>query len=195
MLDTRARGTVQPLFEKCASLFVKKNINANQVTVLALIIGLFSCVFIFFDMKAVAIALLWLSGFFDVLDGTIARQTKTSSKLGGFLDIIFDRIIEIGIIFSLCINNPDLSLVCVFLLGAIIMSMTIFLTSGALIDKSSKKAFYYQAGLAERTEGFIMLSLAIVFSNYSMFFLSIFAIIVLITAIQRFCETVKYLKE
>ncbi|MFV0440760.1 MAG: CDP-alcohol phosphatidyltransferase family protein [Lachnospirales bacterium] len=194
MLDTNARKFIQPIFDKNSNFFIKKKITATQVTFLALILGLISAFFLLLNLKFIALALLWLSGYFDALDGTIARKTNTKSALGGFLDIIFDRIVEISIIFVLCINNHSLAFYCVFLLGAIIMSMTIFLTSGALIEKSSKKAFYYQAGLAERTEGFVMLSLAMCFTKYSHIFLIIFAVIVAITAIQRFTETVNFLK-
>lgn len=195
MLDTRARDYIQPIFEKTADFFIKKNISANHITILALIIGLISSAFLYFGFSILAVVTLWISGYFDALDGTIARKTKSKSSLGAFLDIIFDRIIEICIIFVLCINNRHLAFCCVFLLGAIIMSMTIFLTSGALVEKNSKKSFYYQAGLAERTEGFIMLSLAMIFIKYSQIILMIFAIMVTFTAFQRFMETLKYLKE
>ncbi len=195
MLDTKARNYVQPLFEKSADKFIKLNITATRVTFLALITGIASGIVYYIGFNLIGIVLLWISGFFDALDGTIARKSNSKSKLGGFLDIIFDRIVEIVIIFALCMKNHSLSVNCVFLLGAIIMSMTIFLTSGALIDKGSQKAFYYQTGLAERTEGFIMLTLAMYFSSYSNLFLNIFTIIVLITALQRFIETVTYLKD
>ncbi len=194
MLDTKARSFIQPIFEKTADFFIKRNISANTVTVFALIIGLTSSVLLFFGWNIIAVVVLWVSGYFDALDGTIARKTCTKSKLGGFLDIIFDRIIEIAIIISLCLVNSSLAIYSVFLLSGIILSMTVFLTSGALIDKNSKKAFYYQAGLAERTEGFIMLSLAMIFSKYSAIIIIIFAVMVFFTAIQRFLETVKYLK-
>ncbi len=195
MLDTKARTYIQPIFEKTADFFINKNISANQVTILALIVGLISSILLYIDMNILAVIFLWISGYFDALDGTIARKTKSNSKLGGFIDIIFDRIIEISIILSLCIKNESLAIYSVFLLSGIILSMTIFLTSAALIDKDSKKAFYYQAGLAERTEGFIMLSLAMIFINYANIIIVIFALMVFYTAVQRFIETIKYLKQ
>lgn len=45
-----------------------------------------------------------LSGFFDVLDGAVARYNERTSKFGAFLDSMMDRvadgIIYIGIIFG-----------------------------------------------------------------------------------------------
>ncbi|MFV0504821.1 MAG: CDP-alcohol phosphatidyltransferase family protein [Lachnospirales bacterium] len=192
MLDTKARKYIQPIFNKTADKFIKHNITATQVTFLALLLGILSVISLYLGEKVVAIILLWVSGYLDALDGTIARKSNCKSKLGCFLDIIFDRVVEILIIFVLCINNADLAMDCVFLLGSIIMSMCVFLTSGNLIEKDSKKSFYYQAGLAERTEGFIMLTLAM--ASNSSIFINLFTIIVLITAVQRFVEAVRYFK-
>ncbi|MFV0425028.1 MAG: CDP-alcohol phosphatidyltransferase family protein [Bacilli bacterium] len=194
MLDTKARKYVQPILEYVAKFFISKNISATKITFIALFLGLTSAMAIIIQLNLIAVILLWCSGFFDALDGTIARINNEKSKLGGFLDIVFDRIVEIAILLALCYTNHSLYVVVGFVLSAIILSMTIFLTSGNLITKESSKAFYYQTGLAERTEGFIMLSLAIIFKNYAVYVLVIFAIIILITAMQRFCQTYNFLK-
>lgn len=195
MLDTNARKYVSPLLEKSAKFFICKKFSATQITFLALIIGLVSALFLVFDFKIIAVIILWISGFFDALDGTIARVSNSSSKLGGFLDIVFDRVVEIAILIGLCIVDQSLYIYVIMVLCTIILSMTVFLTSGALVDKESNKEFYYQSGLAERTEGFIMLSLAIIFINYNKYILIVFAAMIFITAIQRFMQTVKILKE
>lgn len=195
MLDTNARKYVSPLLEKLAKFFVSRNVSATQITILALILGMISSVFVVLDFNIIAVIILWISGFFDALDGTIARVSNSSSKLGGFLDIVFDRVVEIAILIGLCIVDQSLYIYVIMVLCTIILSMTVFLTSGALIDKESNKAFYYQSGLAERTEGFIMLSLAIIFVNYNKYILIVFAAMIFITAIQRFMQTVKILKE
>ena len=44
-------------------------------------------------------ALLLISGFFDIVDGSVARVTKQTSKKGAFLDSSFDKIAEV-IIFA-----------------------------------------------------------------------------------------------
>jgi len=71
--------------------------------------------------------------------------------------------------------------------------MTVFLTVGALSDKYSEKSFYYQPGLAERTEGFIFFSLMMIFNNYINIIVIIFSLAILYTAIQRILEAKKIL--
>ena len=73
------------------------------------------------------------------------------------------------------------------------MSMAIFLTVGACTEKKGMKSFYYQAGVAERSEGFILFSLMILLPEYLGIITNIFSILVLFTAGQRFFEAKKIL--
>ena len=66
--------------------------------------------------------------------------------------------------------------------------MTIFLTVGAMSEKKGIKSFYYQAGLMERTEGFIMFTLMIILEKYINIITLIYAILISFTACQRFIE-------
>ena len=195
MIDTHGRKYVQPGFDKGANLLIKLGLTPIKVTFIALIIGIVSIVFLLLGELIGAVILLWISGIFDVLDGTVARKTHKESELGAFLDITFDRILELGIIVSLAIINPNLRLMLVILTASIVMSLTIFLTVSSFAKNNGKKAFYYQAGIAERTEGFIFFTLMILWGDMRMLIGYIFAFAVLFTAIQRFFEGVRILKD
>jgi len=194
MLDTKARKFVQPLLEKIAGLFIRMEVSATVVTVMAFAVGVLSAGLVCLRLLWPAVAVLWVSGLLDAVDGTIARKTGTSSPLGTLLDIVFDRIVEILMLMALIYIAPELAWYVAVVLGSIIISMTIFLTVGAATKKESEKSFYYQPGLAERSEGFIMISLAVLLVPYRGIVLLLFAGIVLFTAIQRFVEAVKLLK-
>src|SRR5690554_4659320 len=150
MLDTHARKYVEPVIKTTAKRLLNIGLTANQVTVGAFVIGCLAGVLVYFGLPLLGVALLWLSGFFDAVDGSMARETKTSS-FGTVLDVTFDRIVEIGIILALALRYPDAALALLLLSCAIIVSMTVFLTVGAVTDKKGMKSFYYQAGVAERT--------------------------------------------
>jgi len=194
MLDTNARKYVQPLLERIASLLIRVGVSANLATVMAFAVGVLSAGMVCLRWYWPAVAALWLSGLLDAVDGTIARKTDTSSPLGTFLDIVFDRIVEILQLMALIYIEPELALYVAVVLGTIIISMTIFLTVGAAAKNNTVKTFYYQTGLAERSEGFIMLSLAVLLEKYRIIVLLIFAGIILFTAVQRFIEAVKLLR-
>jgi CDP-diacylglycerol--glycerol-3-phosphate 3-phosphatidyltransferase len=195
MIDTHARKYFQPAIGVAASGLIKLKISPIKITITSLVIGLGSVLALFTNNLWLAVLLLWLSGLFDALDGTVARETKTTSDLGAFLDITFDRIIELGIIIALVFLQPNLGMMLVILTSMIVMSLTIFLTVSSFAKNNSKKSFYYQAGLAERTEGFIFFSLMIIWVEMRMIIGYIFAVTVLITAIQRFLEGFKMLKQ
>ena len=124
--------------------------NADNVTILAFIIGIISTVFIYFDHLVMAVLLLWISGFLDAVDGTMTRMQGNSTPIGTLMDITFDRIVELSIIITLAIKFDHTRLDMLILVSCILISMTIFLTVGALSKVKGVKSFYYQAGLAEK---------------------------------------------
>lgn len=195
MLDTHARKFVQPSIEKTANIFIKLGFTANKITIFAFLIGVVSAICIYFGYYIIGVFLLWLSGFFDALDGTIARLTKTSSPVGTLLDIVFDRVVEIAVLLALLFSNISDPTAISLVFASIILSMTVFLTVGATATNHTAKSFHYQTGLAERTEAFIMLTLAILIHDYNTIVLLIFALIVFYTAITRFIEGIKMLSE
>lgn len=193
MLDTHARKYVNPIIEFGARFFIKCNMSANNVTIIALLIGISTSFFIYFDMTIIAAILLWLSGYLDAVDGAIARSNNTSSSFGTLLDIVSDRIVEIGMIIALALRYEQVRLELIILLSCILMSMTVFLTVGALSERKGMKSFYYQAGVAERSEGFILFTIMFLFPNYLNITTNILSLLIIITVGQRFLEAKRIL--
>ena len=193
MLDTHARKYVNPIIELGAKFFLKLKLTPNNVTILALLLGISTSIFLYFDMQVVAFIVLWISGYLDSVDGAMARKSNSSSSFGTLLDIVSDRIVEVSIVLVLGLKFIDVRYNLIVLTACILMSMTIFLTVGALSEKKGVKSFYYQAGVAERSEGFIFFSLMILFPSYLSIITNIFSILIIITAIQRFLEAKRLL--
>lgn len=193
MLDTHARKHVQPVVEKTSDFLLKRGFTADGVTKIAFIIGISAGVFVYFDQPFWAVFVLWLSGYLDVVDGTMARKTKPS-PWGTLLDISFDRLVEIGVLIGLALRFPDSMWALLLLSASITIAMTVFLTVGALSDNKGMKSFYYQAGLAERTEGFILFTLMIIFSTYLTQITLVFLAVQIFTIAQRMAEAKRILK-
>lgn len=193
MLDTHARKYVNPIIELGAKFLLKLKLTPNNVTILALLLGIATSIFLYFDMQIIAVILLWVSGYLDAVDGAMARRTNSLSSFGTLLDIVSDRIVEVSIVLVLGLKFVDVRYNLIVLTVCILMSMTIFLTVGALSEKKGVKSFYYQAGVAERSEGFIFFSLMILIPSYLGIITNIFSILIIITAIQRFFEAKRLL--
>ncbi|MGV8981300.1 CDP-alcohol phosphatidyltransferase family protein [Clostridium sp.] len=194
MLDTHGRKYFNPFFKTVANIFLKLHMTPNNITIIGFIIGVTPFGFIYFDKPLIAVLLLWVSGFLDAVDGEMARASNASTSWGTLMDVTFDRLVEIGIILAIAFKQPQCRLQLLFLTATIILSMTVFLTVGALSQNNGSKSFYYQAGVAERTEGFIFFSLMILIPQHLVIITSIFSMIIAITAIQRMLEAKKILK-
>lgn len=193
MLDTHARKYVNPIIELGAKFLLRLKLTPNNVTILALLLGISTSIFLYFDMQIIAVTLLWVSGYLDAVDGAMARRSNSASSFGTLLDIVSDRIVEVSIVLVLGLKFVDVRYNLIVLTVCILMSMTIFLTVGALSEKKGVKSFYYQAGVAERSEGFIFFSLMILIPSYLGIITNIFSILIIITAIQRFLEAKRLL--
>lgn len=188
MLDTHGRKFVDPIINIGANFLLKSKLSANNVTFIALLIGVSTSALIYFDLPILAVLLLWISGYLDAVDGAMARKSNTTSTFGTLMDITFDRIVEVLMIFTLALKYPLARMNFIVLLMCIIISMTIFLTVGALANKKGMKSFYYQAGVAERSEGFLFFSLIILLPKFIILLTNLFSLIIFITIIQRIIE-------
>lgn len=195
MLDTHARKYVDKYIDKGSDFLLKLKLTPIRVTFMALILGLGASVVYYLGFKFTSIAILWLSGYLDAVDGAMARKSKSITKLGTLLDIFFDRVVELVfiIIFALRHGVAVFALLC--LTCTIVMSMSVFLTSGMLIENKGKKSFHYQAGLMERTEGFIMFTLMMIFNKYMMQITFVYAALIAFTIFQRLRESIKLLED
>ena len=194
MLDTYGRKYVSPLIGFWVNLFHKLNWTPTQVTMLAFFLGLVAMVAYVLGYVILGVILLWLSGLLDAVDGALARKTGAISQWGTLLDITFDRLVEIGLLGAIAWQMPKMHLPIIAVLCSIILSMTVFLTVGALSVNEGQKSFRYQAGIAERTEGFLFITAMMLVPAYGRIIAWVFAVLILITAFQRLKEAKKILK-
>jgi len=185
MLDTRARKVVDPLFERFARLLLSWHFTPNLVTALAFLFGLGAGALLFFRQPIPAVLVLWFSGLLDAVDGTMARLSGKSSMFGAVLDVTGDRVVELSFVWALALRHPDCLFPLLALVSCILLSMTVFLTTGMLAQNHAGKSFYYPAGLMERTEGFILFSLMALVQNHLAIITWLFAGLILFTAVQR----------
>lgn len=193
MLDTYARPWVQPIIEALARGLVALHIPANAVTMVAAVVGVAAACLVAFRSAWAGIVLLWCSGLLDAVDGTMARMTRPS-PLGAILDITFDRVVELAMVIALAIVYPGDVFPLLVLAATIAVAMSLFLAIGATLRNTSAKAFRYAAGLGERTEGFICLSLIALDVPRARMWTYVFIAVIVFTLLQRFWYAARNLK-
>ncbi len=100
------RDSLQPHLEKIGKNFARTGLSPNAWTVIGLAFAFASAIIYGINIEfALIIAgiLLLISGFFDIVDGQVARVTKKTSTKGAFLDSVFDKIAEVAIFLGILI--------------------------------------------------------------------------------------------
>ena len=130
--------------------------------------------------------LLLISGFFDIVDGQVARVTKKTSQKGAYLDSVSDKIAESAIFVGIVIGGyaePWL----------VILAATLSLLVGYARAKSDALNIKMQGvGIGERAERLLIIAI-IGMVGFMQIALLIVIIISAITLVQRMLSTSRQL--
>ena len=185
------RGTLQPLLEKIGKIFVSTGLSPNFWTFVGLMFAFASAIVYGMGIEFGLIiggVLLLVSGFFDMIDGQVARITGKTSKKGSYLDSMFDKIAEVAIFLGLLIGGyaePYLVLL------AITLSL---LVSYARAKSDALNINLQGIGIGERAERLLVIAI-IGIIGYMEPAMMIVVVIAGITLIQRMISTAKNIKE
>ena len=192
------RNSLQPHLEKLGKGFATTGLSPNFWTGIGLVFAFASAVVYGWNIEFALIIggiLLLVSGFFDIVDGQVARVTKKTSKKGGFLDSVSDKIAEVAIFLGILIGGfaePYLVLL------AISLSL---LVSYARARAESLGVKLQGIGIGERAERLLVIAiLGIIAGAFQISELMEYAVIIVIiisaiTLIQRIIVTSKELRE
>ena len=185
------RETLRPTLEKIGKTFASTGLSPNFWTALGLGFALISAIFYGLGMEYGLIiggVLLLVSGFFDMVDGQVARITGQTSRKGGYLDSMFDKIAETTIFLGVLVGGyaePYLVLL------AITLSL---LVSYARAKSDSLNIKLQGVGIGERAERLLVIAI-IGIVGYMEIAVMIVVIIAAITLIQRMIVTTKNIQE
>ncbi len=93
----------------------------NVITALSLVVVFFSGYYYYLGLPYIGAIILLISGFLDLVDGSVAKYTKRTTDLGGFLDSTFDRIGDGIILLGIGLSH-NLTLCFVIMIGAYLIS-------------------------------------------------------------------------
>ena len=185
------RGTLLPALEKVGKGFAATGLSPNFWTVVGLVIALSSAVVYGMGVEFGLIIggiLLLVSGFFDMVDGQVARVTGKTSKKGEYLDSMFDKISEVAIFLGILIGGYAEPYV-------VLLAITLSLLVSYARAKSDLINIKLQGiGIGERAERLLVIAIIgiIGFMDYAVV---IVIKIAGITLIQRMVFTTKNIKD
>jgi archaetidylinositol phosphate synthase len=168
-------------------------VNPNIITVIGLIISLLAAYAFARQNLLIGGFLILFSGFFDVVDGAVARNHNTKTQFGGFLDSTSDRFADafiiIGIIYGGYVN---------WILG--VLAILASLSVSYVRARAEVEGIKCDVGIAERAERLVII-IGGAFLGYIInpFFMTLAIILVMVlgflTVAQRVYHSWKELKE
>ncbi|MEM3788418.1 MAG: archaetidylinositol phosphate synthase [Candidatus Bathyarchaeia archaeon] len=194
---TKLKAKVQSAIKTQAQIANKLGLTPNTISAIGIILALLSAIAYAIGRQTItltlAIVLLLLSGYCDILDGALARLCEKETPFGGFLDSLLDRYADsavyVGIILGgLCSASWGL----IALIGSLLVSYSRARAEAAGIKMET-------VGLAERAERIIIIAAA---SIAEIFFVGIMeasmillAVLTNLTVLQRSLYAYKMLKK
>jgi archaetidylinositol phosphate synthase len=209
VLDNQ-RKNVDPLLTRIAKHFT--GFSPNALSWLSLVFAFVAGLFFYFSHPNTelinfylygAAFFVFLNGFFDAIDGKVAKLTNKTSKKGDFLDHAIDRYADVFIVGGLA-----LSAWCDIRIGFLaIVGMLLTSYMGTQAQAIGYKREY--SGLLGRADRLVLLMVAPLIQHILLLYtfelpwgltllewvLVYFAVVGNITAIQRFYSTMKWFKK
>jgi len=186
LIGSRIGHSLDPLLLRIyAFLFFGKRVTPNVLTVCGLLVSLVAAYIVaVHNAPSIAGGLLLLAGFFDLLDGAVARKTDTATRFGGFLDSVLDRYSDLLVMLGVS---------AYFLRGndALFCLATFFAAVGVAIvpyarARAEAASIECHNGILERPERIVLLVIGLLFGGIVLkAVVLILAVLTHVTVIQR----------
>lgn len=197
----KLRNLLEPILTKIGATFASTGLSANFWTGLGLAVSVLAAIaytsnaFVNLDWTPWNFAaviggiFLLVSGFFDIVDGSVARITKRISNKGAFLDSVFDKIAEVIIFGGIALGQLADSFWCLVALG---LSLLVSYTRARAESLGGKLK---GIGIGERAERLLIIAIIgmIPVREAMQWAMIIVSIVAGITLAQRMAVTVRKL--
>ena len=195
------RNSLEPIMSKLGLTFASLGLSANFWTMLGLATSALAGAiyampavtsligFPWFYYSIIGSILLLISGFFDIIDGNVARITKKSSKKGAFLDSSFDKLAEAIIFIGIAAGGLADPLLCMIALSLSLM------VSYVRARAESLGVELRGIGIGERAERLLIIAIMgfIPIVGIMQWAIIVVSVVSSITLIQRTAITLKML--
>lgn len=156
MLD-RLRTRLSGYFDALGRLFSTVGVSPTAWTFVGLVFSILAGVAysrITYGGQFLGGVLILVAGFFDLVDGAVARATSMVSRRGTFLDSTLDRLAEVGIFLGILIGMYSTPLIVVLALSSSL------LVSYARAKGDALGVALSGVGIGERSERLLVLAIS-----------------------------------
>jgi len=109
VIKSIAGQRLDPLLHRLFPFLFVWRLNPNALTVIGVLVSLGAAVAFGDGRPRLAALLVLFGGFFDLVDGVIARHQGTSSRFGAFLDATLDRLSDMALLLGISVHAAALA--------------------------------------------------------------------------------------
>ena len=164
MLDIRARKNVTRAVDPIARVLARLGFTPTVLTVTGLVITVAGAVLLAFGELSAGALVAGIGATLDIMDGVLARLTKTESRRGAFLDSFTDRVGEVAIWTGLAFHLARDETATLVMLALVGMSGSLLIPY--LRAKAEGEGVNGKGGLMGRAERLLFLLIGIGLSDW-----------------------------
>jgi len=156
------RSRVYAIIDPLTGWLTRHRVHPNLLTTIGFGLTVLSALAFHQHHVRTAGLLVLAGGFFDILDGRVARLTQLGSKFGAFYDSTLDRISEIAVFLGILslYNDYRLELGDVGMIYLIMLAMAGSLMISYTRARAEALGLDCRVGLMPRTERVVLIGLA-----------------------------------
>jgi phosphatidylinositol phosphate synthase len=156
------RGWVYRTISPLTDWLVLHKVHPNLLTTLGFLVTMSSAFFFHQHHVHIAGFMILLGGFFDIIDGRVARLSGMGSKFGAFYDSTLDRVSEIAVFFGILslYNDYRLRLGDVGMIYLIMLAMAGSLMVSYTRGRAEALGLDCRVGLMPRAERVVLIGLS-----------------------------------
>lgn len=178
---SKFRQHISKIIDPLAKAVMKTGISPNTLTLLGLLSSIAYLIFILYKMYIISLVMVILAGFFDVVDGAVAKLTGKVTKIGEFLDSTLDRLSDAILITGLIFMGFNVFVIILLLIFSFLVSYV--RAKGELLGLKVEGR-----GLIERAERIVFIIAIIVTYMVNFEIASIMVLVFLILTIITFID-------
>jgi CDP-diacylglycerol--glycerol-3-phosphate 3-phosphatidyltransferase len=192
MLKALIGDGLDPFLQGTSKIVQRLGLRPNTLTFIGLGVNLLAAWAIAVGEWLQGCSLIVLAGFFDILDGAVARNCRQASEFGSFLDSVLDRYSDLSLLVGLLIYYSRQGMILYqILLGAAIMGTALTPYTRARAETLIPKC---NVGIMERPERILLVFLGAAIEPIMPIVVWILAIFTNVTVIQRVHYTWRQMK-
>lgn len=165
------------------SVFGRKRISPNAISCAGTFFGFLAAVLVFTGWPAAGAGSLIVAGFFDILDGAVARGAGRVTSFGGFFDSVLDRYTDMavmGAILFVYVRGGNSGYAIAAFVAVIGTALIPYARARAEAANLSGKT-----GLLERPERLVLIIIGLFVPILLNYIIIILAVLTHVTVIQR----------